>query len=233
MKTFGLIGGLGPEATADYYKRIIAKFNELNQNGDLNNPEIIIYSVNMSVFIGHLKRAEYQKAAQYLATCLNRLQTAGAQFAAITANTPHLLFREIQQATSLPLISIVEAVHAEAKLLNIKRAALIGTGFTMKSTFYAEAFKPSGIDIITPNSDEMEVINQKLFTEMELGIFKPETKQQILDILQNMQLRHQIDAVILGCTEFPLMFDAPEYLGLPFLNTTQIHVDALIKACLD
>jgi aspartate racemase len=136
MKCIGIIGGLGPEATVDYYKEIIGEFKELNTIGELNYPEIIIYSVNMSKFIGYLENNDYKNATGYIADSINKLQVAGADFAAISANTPHLLFNEIENLTTLPLVSMIDAVCKEAQGKNLKTCGLIGTKFTMKATFY-------------------------------------------------------------------------------------------------
>ncbi|WP_423130261.1 aspartate/glutamate racemase family protein [Gaoshiqia sp. Z1-71] len=231
MRKIGILGGLGPEATVDYYKEIISAFNDRNAGGELSYPEMVIYSVNMSVFIGFLENRDDQQAAEYLANCINRMEKAGVDFAVISANTPHLLFNEIRGLVNLPLISIVEACKNEARKQGLKRCGLLGTKFTMNARFYADSFKEAGIDVFSPGRDEIEKINRKLFTELELGIFKEETKNELLEIVGNMIDRHEIDSVILGCTEFPLMFQDDRYLGIPFLNTSRIHVEALVKYC--
>lgn len=233
MRTIGIIGGLGPEATADYYKEIIQKFNEINPSTNLNYPEMVIYSVNMSKFIGYLQDKRYEDAANYISTCINRLQSAGADFAAISANTPHLLFNEIQQKCRLPLLSIVDAVREKAQNLNLKRLALLGTKFTMSNPFYADAFLAYGMQVVVPSAAIIEVINEKLFTELELGIYKAETQALLLDIVAEMMRDQGVDSVILGCTEFPIMFTKDEYLGIPFLNTTRIHVNKIVDACIN
>lgn len=233
MKTIGILGGLGPEATADYYKEIIKGFNERNESESLNYPEIVIYSVNMSKFIGLLEVKNYIQAADYLAQCLNNIKNAGADFAVISANTPHLLFNEIQSKVDLPLISIVEVCAHKAQEYALKKCALLGTKFTMQNDFYNNVFRQYGIEICVPETKQIEFINSKLFNELELGIFKDETRQELLDIVMEIQEKQGIDSVILGCTEFPLMFKESDYLGLPFLNTTKIHVAAIIKASLD
>jgi aspartate racemase len=102
----------------------------------------------------------------------------------------------------------------------------------MKATFYQNNFQNSGIAIITPEDDEIEIINDKLFKELEMGIFKDETRNLFLEIVQRMIQRNNIDSLILGCTEFPIMFTEPQYLGIPFLNTTRIHVNAIVRECL-
>lgn len=231
MKKIGLIGGLGPEATVDYYKEIIKAFSA--DNVDLNYPEIIVYSVNMSEFIGLMKLKEYEKAASLLLEKLEALKRAGADFAAITANTPHLLFDELEKKSPLQLISIVEATSTEAVNRKLKRPGLFGTGFTMNASFYPEVFNRSNMEVIMPDQAEKEIINQKLFSEIEHGIFKDETRKLLIDIIQKMTDEKQIDSIILGCTEFPLILNEPEYCGIPVLNTTQIHVNKIVEACLN
>lgn len=233
MKTIGILGGLGPEATVDYYKEIIKGFDRINDKGSLNYPQIVIYSVTMAKFIALLEEKKYNDATNYLVDCLNNIKNAGADFAVLSANTPHLLFNEIKTKVDLPLISIVEVCAQKAQVLGVKKCALLGTKFTMQNDFYQRAFNRFNIEIIVPNEVQIEFINSKLFTELELGIFKEQTKKELLDIVTVLRNKEGIDAVILGCTEFPLLFKNEEYLGIPFLNTTKIHVDAIIKACLN
>ncbi len=229
MKTIGLIGGLGPEATVDYYKAIIASFS--TKNKELNYPEIIVYSVNMSEFIGLLTNKEYEQATAYLLERIDALHRAGADFAAITANTPHLLFDELKRYSSLPLISIVEATCEEALKNKLKKPGLFGTSFTMDASFYPDVFRRNGMEIVLPEKDDKKRINQKLFSEIELGIFKPKTREMLIGIIQKMVDKQHIDSLILGCTEFPLILTEPEYCGIPVLNTTQIHVKEIVEMC--
>lgn len=229
MKKIGIIGGLGPEATVDYYQRIINSFK--NGSSDLNYPEIIVYSVNMSEFIGLMRADEYDKATHYLVQRIESLRLAGVDFAVLSANTPHQLFDRIKSQTVLPLISIVEATCAEAKRKGLKRAGLFGTDLTMKASFYPEVFNKQGLEVVIPDALDMEQINEKLFTEIELGIFKDDTRQLLIGIIEKMVHQQHIDSLILGCTEFPLILDKQSYAGIPMLNTTQIHVDAIVKEC--
>jgi aspartate racemase len=232
MKTIGILGGLGPEATADYYKEIIKSFNEVSGNGSLNYPEIVIYSVTMSKFIGLLNEEKFSDAANYLIQCLHKIKDAGADFAVLSANTPHLLFNDIQSKVELPLISIVDVCAKKAKEMNVKKCALLGTKFTMQNDFYQNVFRQYNIEITVPDITQIEYINSKLFNELELGIFSEKTETGFLDIVSGLIEQQAIDSVILGCTEFSLMFKKDRYFGLPFLNTTKIHVEAIIKACL-
>jgi aspartate racemase len=232
MKTIGIIGGLGPEATGDYYKAIIRQVGKSKGQQDLNNPEIVIYSVNMAHFIGLLEKEDFEGAATYIAGSIRKLEAAGAAFAAISANTPHLLFNEIEQQTGIPLISIVESCKSRAKEKGLKRCGLLGTKFTMKSNFYLDVFMNEQIEVVCPNKDEIEIINDYLFNELELGIFKDETREALLGIVSRMIEEEHIDSMILGCTEFPMLFTSESYLNIPFLNTSQIHVEMIVEACL-
>jgi aspartate racemase len=229
MKTIGILGGLGPEATIDYYKEMIKLVNSRRAVGRLTYPEIIIYSVNMGRFIGYLDVKDYAAAVSYISGCISRLEYAGADFAAISANTPHMFFKEIQQRVHIPLISIVETCCERAKQMELKRCGLFGTRYTMNADFYAEIFEPEGIQVIVPEMKDIDRINELLFTELELGIFKDNTRNELVDMVQKMKDKHQIDALILGCTEFPIMFSEDQYLEIPFLNTTRIHVEEIIR----
>jgi aspartate racemase len=229
MKRIGIIGGLGPEATVDYYKEIINAFK--NGNGDLDYPEIIIYSVNMAHFIGLMREKKYDQATAYISEKIEGLKQAGADFAALSANTPHQLFDELKERSGIPLISIVEATCNEAKSKGLKRAGLFGTEFTMNASFFPDVFKKKGIEVIMPGEEDKELINYKLFSEIELGIFKDETREMLIGIIEKMVREQHIDSLILGCTEFPLILTAETYAGIPILNTTKIHVESIAKYC--
>jgi len=229
MRKIGLIGGMGPESTVEYYSAIISAFK--NEQRILNYPEMVIYSVNLSEFLDLMKAKAYDEIVAMLGTKLESLKLAGAEFAAITANTPHLLFDRIKEKSPLPLISIVEATCAEAHRKGMKKPGLFGTGFTMASTFYQEVFAVKGMTVIVPEADDQRVINEKLFSEIELGIFTDATRNLLTGLIGKMVKQYSIDSLILGCTEFPLILTQPEYAGIPMLNTTQIHVDAIVKEC--
>jgi len=229
MKIIGLIGGLGPEATVDYYKQIIEAFKD--NWGHLNYPEIIIYSVNMSEFLELMETRQYENIVSMLVHKIYSLKYAGADYAALTANTPHLLFDRIAEKSPIPLISIVEATLDEAMNKGIRRAGLLGTAFTMNNTFFADVFSRKGIEVVVPDPGDKEIINYKLFSEIELGIFKDDTRLILEGIIEKMTKEKGIDSIILGCTEFPLILKESSYAGVPVLNTTAIHVSEIVKYC--
>lgn len=230
MQKIGLIGGLGPESTVDYYNRIINTFK--NKGANLDYPEIVIYSVRMAEFLELIEKKEYEKIVGWMKERISALKNAGSNFAAITANTPHVIFDQLNAVTPLPLISIVETCCENAKKHGLKKLGLFGTRFTMDSHFYQDVFNKHGLEIVVPDEKDKSLLHEKLFTEIELGIFKEDTKMKLMHVVERMMDKHRIDSIILGCTEFPLILTEPFYMGIPFLNTTQIHVDAIVDRCL-
>ena len=231
MKKIGIIGGLGPEATVDYYKEIINAFK--NEKGDFNYPDIIIYSVNLSELVSLMKEKKYTQVTSYLSEKIESLKLAGAEFAAISANTPHLVFDQLKVKSGIPLISIVEATCEECIKKGLKRTGLIGTGFTMNASFFPDVFNRHGLEVVMPEKEDKELIDYKVFSEIELGIFKDDTRRFLIGIIEKMVREQHIDSMILGCTEFPLILEGSSYAGVPMLNTTKIHVDAIVKYCVE
>jgi aspartate racemase len=185
----------------------------------------------MAEFITLMKEKRYDEAVDKMVEKAESLKRAGAEFAAITANTPHMLFDRIQERSALPLISIVKATRDECERQGLKRPGLMGTGFTMNGTFYQDVFIENGIEVVMPDEGDKVIINQKVFSEIELGIFRDDTRQLLINITDKMVKEQNIDSMILGCTELPLILTETEYAGIPMLNTTKIHADAIVSYC--
>lgn len=224
MKQIGIIGGLGPESTVDYYKSII---EACRVEGSLAAPEIIIYSVDLEEVLGLVARQEWNSLVYLLVAKVKALHRAGADFAVIASNTPHVVFDEVQAKSPIPLVSIVAATADKARELGLKRVGLLGTRFTMQNGFYAAQFSGQGMTLVVPPEADQEYIQEKLMTEIQRGIFSDETRQGLLAIIETMITRDKIDGVIMGCTELPLILDKSEF-GIPFLNTTAIHVERIV-----
>lgn len=227
MKTIGMIGGLGPESTVDYYQRII---QACRVPGSLAAPEMVIYSVNIEEVLDLVARREWTHLIYLLVQKVRALQKAGADVAIITANTPHVVFDEVKAKTTLPMISIVTATCDKAKELGVKKVALLGTRFTMQENFFAPPFNAAGISVAVPSEAEQEYIHEKLMTEIELGVIKEETRKGLIDIIDRMVREEKAEAVILGCTELPLIVKDGDY-DTTFLNTTAIHVESVVRYC--
>src|SRR5438128_7727828 len=230
MKTLGMIGGLGPESTVDYYQRIIALYRE--RTGDRHYPEFVIVSVDLRKGLGFMDANDLSGMANYLLEGIDKLARAGADFGIISANTPHIVFDEVAPKSPIPLISIVEATRAAAKMRNLKRLALFGTRYTMQATFYPKVFSREEIELIVPERDDQDYLHKKYFSELVPGKFLPETRAGLLAIVDRMKVKSGIDGVILAGTELPLILRDPDHNGIPFLDTTKIHVEAAVAEML-
>jgi len=230
MKTLGIIGGLGPESTIDYYQRIMALYRERTRDGSY--PEFIIASVNLTKGLNFLDAGDLAGMADYLLEAIGKLARAGADFGIISANTPHIVFDEVAPNSPIPLISIVEATCAAAKARNLKRLALFGTRYTMQATFYPKVFLGEGIELLVPGRDDQDYLHEKYFSELVPGKFLPETRAGLLAIVDRMKAQSDVDGVILAGTELPLILRDPDHNGIPFLDTTKIHVEAAVDEML-
>jgi len=229
MKKIGIIGGIGPESTLDYYRGIIDAFRKLNKG--MHYPDIIAYSADLTELLEIVEAKALDKLAEWLLTRIEALRRAGAEFVAIASNTPHVVFDEVQRRSPLPLINIVEATCAKAESLGMRRLGLMGTRFTMQADFFQRPFRERGMSVVVPSPEEQRFIHEKLFSEIELGIIRDETREALLAIVKNMIERDGIDSLILGCTELPLILPGEAH-GIPFLNTAAIHVEEIVRHCL-
>ena len=226
MKTLGIIGGTGPESTVEYYQRLIAGYRRRHAQGQ--PPSLIINSIDNTKLIALFTASELGQVADYLTSEIERLACAGADFALMAANTPHLVFTEVQSRARIPLLSIVEATADAAAAAGVQRAALFGTQFTMQASLFPEAFGRRGLAIVVPNDEEQAFIHRKYMGELFVGIILDETRLRLLEIVQAMKERDGVDGLILGGTELSLILREPTAAGLPVLDTTQIHVDAAV-----
>lgn len=232
MKTVGIIGGIGPESTVDYYRSLIASYRE--QRPDGSYPLMIINSINLTKIVGLVTAHELAALTEHLSGEVEKLARAGADFGALAANTPHLVFDELARRASIPLISIVEATCEAAQESGFQKLALFGTRFTMQAGFYQELFSRNGMTLVLPDKDEQEYIHDRYMNELVNGIFLPETRTRLLEIAARLKTEEKIQALILGGTELPLILrdaDAAQ-AGLPFLDTTQIHVKSIVARLL-
>ena len=226
MKTVGIIGGIGPESTIEYYHGIIAGYRE--RQTDRSYPSIIINSINLTILVDLITANELEKVTDHLVSGLQTLARAGVDFGVIAAGTPHIVFDRVRERSPIRLISIVEATCEAAAKLKLKRIALFGTRFTMQGRFYKDVFAKAGITLVVPEANEQEYIHDKYMNDLVNGIILPETRERLLAILDKMKERDGVEALILGGTELSLIIKDTEHNGLPILDTTQIHVARIV-----
>lgn len=226
MRTAGIIGGLGPESTIDYYRSIIARYRARKPGGGY--PHVIINSLDVDKGIAMLDAGRLDDLADYLAAGLEPLVRAGADFGLIAANTPHLVFDELQRRSAIPLLSIVRATADRAKALGLKNVGLFGTGFTMRASFYPEEFQRAGIVLVRPKESERDFIHKKYIGELLNNQFLPETRTEILRVAHRMKDEDGVEAIVLAGTELPLLLRESGLAKVEFLDTTVIHVEAVV-----
>jgi aspartate racemase len=230
MKTLGIVGGIGPESTIEYYRQLIALYQARKR--DASYPPIIINSINMKVLVDLFEANDLAQVTEYLLAAIRKLAGAGAEYGLLAANTPHIVFDEVHRRSPIPLISIVEATCEAARASELKKLGLFGTRFTMQSQFYPQVFSAAQISLVTPQPDEQAYIHDKYMNELVKGIILPETRQRLLLIVDRLQEKEGIDGLILGGTELPLILGEVTDRGIPFLDTTRIHVQAALARML-
>ena len=227
MKKIGLVGGIGPASTVDYYLGLIERCRA--EFGENVYPEIVIDSVSLTTATDFFAQNNFDGNAQLMLKSLADLRAAGAEIAAITANTEHIIWDKIKDFFEIPVVSIVEATAAEILRKGYKRVLILGTIFTMKSGLYEKPLAERGITPIVPTDEDKEIIAGLFFPNLENGIVVPEDKVKMLEIVGRYVREKDADAVLLGCTELPLMIKDGD-LDVPLLNTTQIHINAIFDA---
>jgi aspartate racemase len=168
----------------------------------------------------------------YLLGHVQKLAQAGAGVGLLASNTPHLVFDELRAQSPIPLVSIVESACAAAQAMRLTRLGLFGTRFTMQGQFYPQVFAAAGIALIIPNADDQTYIHDKYMGELVNGVFRPETRERLLDIVDRLIATEAIQGLILGGTELPLILRDSAGRGIPFLDTTRIHVAAAVEQML-
>ncbi|MDQ3170472.1 MAG: amino acid racemase [Acidobacteriota bacterium] len=221
----GLIGGTGPESTIDYYKQIIARWRDQPGRG---YPRLVITSIDLDAMLPLVRDGHLGKLADLLLIEIERLAAAGASFAALTANTPHIVFDDLRARSPLPLISIVEVTRDEVVRLGFKRPLLLGTRFTMTGRFYAKVFEGSGADLSVPGAADQDYIHEKYISELIPGIFLPATRDGLLAIVRRIIAEQRVDAIVLGGTELPLILTGSDVDGVPLVDTTAVHVREIV-----
>lgn len=223
------MGGLGPESTIDYYRRILEGWRDVDPS---TAPSILIDSLDVQVAL-RLVNSDLPALIEYLSTSVDRLAAAGVDFIAMSANTPHLVFDEVAARSAVPMLSIVEVCAEEARRRDLLQPALLGTRFTMEGGFYGTVFERHGLKVIAPAEDARAWVHERYVGELLKGEFREETRQGFRSLIAKMKEEQGIDGVILGGTELPLLLSGPAIEGLPMLDTTALHVAAIVARLAD
>ena len=226
MKKIGILGGMGPESTVEYYKRIIYGYRKITN--DENYPQLFINSINMTEMLGYVANNDIKKLINLLIDGINKLEIIGADYIAIASNTPHVVIDEVKQKISTPIISIVEETCKCIKNNNLKKILLTGTLFTMKNNFYKKSLEKHEIECIVPEDSEKMIIQNIIFPKLENGIIDENDRFIFKEICDKIIKKRNIDGIILGCTELPLMISEHDF-GISVLDTMEIHIKSILE----
>jgi aspartate racemase len=225
VKKIGIVGGIGPESTIDYYRQFLSRAREL---GAVSAPVVIINSVDYDRMYAWSAAGDREALAGAFAAEVDVLARAGAGVALIAANTPHMAFDAIRARVSLPLVSIVEATADAAVAQGLRRLGLLGTRFTMRGTFFSDVFGGRRMEIVSPEGRDIDYVHDVYVNELVRGQFLDTSRAGLVQVMERLRARG-VDGVILGGTELPLILRGVDF-SVPLLDTTRIHVDAALRA---
>ncbi len=229
MKTLGLIGGTTWVSTVDYYRLINQQINK--KLGGLNSAKILLYSVNFAEFNPPTDPKEWGEITNKFSAISTNLEKAGADCIAFCANSPHIIAGEIQKIINIPIINIAEETAKVVSKNKFKKVGLLGTRITMEQPFYKDKLSKYGISVVTPEIEERKFMHSSILDEMSKDIFKEETKQKFLSIINKLILEGA-EAIVLGCTEIPILIKQKD-VSVPIFDTTLIHASAIVDFALD
>lgn len=229
MKTIGLIGGMSWESTSLYYKTI----NEYIKNklGGLYSAKCILYNVNFEEISRLQKSGDWEKCGEILGETAKKLETAGADFIIICTNTMHKVVPDMKKYINIPVIHIAEAAYNRIAPTGIKNIGLLGTKYTMQQDFYKSILIEKGLNVIIPDEEDIEFINNVIFNELCCGEIKAESKKKFLEIVEKLKNKG-VEGVILGCTEIVMLISQKD-IDIPVFDTTEIHAETAAQLSID
>lgn len=227
-KHIGIVGGLSPESTTEYYRIITREYNK--KAGGLNFPEMTIRSLNMREIVDLFNQDRWDEMADIIVSAIHDLQRAGADFAAVATNTPHNAYERIREKSPLYVLSIMDATAREIQKGGYKKVGLLGTKQTMEYGFFQKTFKKYGIETVTPDEEDRNFVDGVIWNELVHGKITEKAKQGYKGVIDKM-VKNGAEGVILGCTEIPLLIK-PNDSPVKTYDTTTIHAKAILDYAL-
>ena len=221
LKTIGLIGGMSWESTVTYYKIINETVKE--RLGGLHSAKCILYSVDFQEIEECQANGNWEKSGEILGEAANNLEKAGADFIVICTNTMHKVVDQIKEKISIPILHIAEMTAEKILEKGLKNIALLGTKYTMEQDFYKSKLIEKGINVIIPDKNDIEIINEVIYDELCLGIINSDSKKKFLEIVDKLRSKGA-EGIILGCTEIGLLIKN-EDTDIPLFDTAIIHAE--------
>lgn len=230
MNKIGIIGGIGPESTVEYYRLLIKLFRaKLDTN---QYPEILLHSIDMTEMLRYVLDNQLDELVEFLKNKIKILVKSNVDYVALASNTPHLVFEQLQESVNVKMISIVEETCKTISKSGINKVGLLGTKSTMSKGFYQKVGKSNGIEIVIPNDKNQSFVHEKYMEELVFNHINPKTKERLIQIVNDMVIKEKIEGIVLGGTELPLILEQKDFGKLTVFNTTEIHVNAILNKML-
>ena len=221
LKTIGLIGGMSWESTVTYYKIINETVKE--KLGGLHSAKCILYSIDFQEIEECQANGNWEKSGEILGEAAYNLEKAGADFIVICTNTMHKVVNQIKEKISIPILHIAEMTAEKILEKGLKNIALLGTKYTMEQDFYKSKLIEKGINVIIPDKNDIEIINEVIYDELCLGTINSNSKKKFLEIVDKLRSKGA-EGIILGCTEIGLLIKN-EDTDVPLFDTAIIHAE--------
>ena len=224
MKKLGLMGGFGQESTIAFYRGVTDRVKE--RLGDECMPDITIESMSIFEVLDLCEHGRYAPVADYLTDGMRNLDRAGCDIISMAGVTPHIVFPEVEAHTNKEMISMVDTACEAAAADGYRKVGLSGTLPTMDGTFMQWAFGAKRIETVTPDEEDKLAIDKIIRNELEQGIVRPESKRFIQDVVKRLDDKNDIEAVLLGATEFSLIFGEKDFV-VPTIDMMRTQIDKL------
>ena len=221
LKTIGLIGGMSWESTVTYYKIINEVIKE--KLGGLHSAKCVLYSVDFQEIEECQANGNWEKSGEILGEAAYNLEKAGADFIVICTNTMHKVVNQIKEKISIPILHIAEMTAEKILEKGLKNIALLGTKYTMEQDFYKSKLIEKGINVIIPDKNDIEIINEVIYDELCLGTINSDSKKKFLEIVDKLRNK-EAEGIILGCTEIGLLIKNAD-TDVPLFDTAIIHAE--------
>ncbi|MFC1936557.1 aspartate/glutamate racemase family protein [Chloroflexota bacterium] len=229
MKTIGLIGGMSWESSIEYYRII----NQVTREklGGLHSARSVMVSVDFAEIEELQDGGQWEEATEMMVATAQQVERGGADLILICTNTMHKMAPEVQAAINVPLLHIADATGQKIKAQGLETVGLLGTRFTMEENFYKGRLERlHGLEVLTPDSEQREMINQVIYTELVVGEKLPESKAAFVEVLDSL-VAAGAEGIVLGCTEIPLLVGQGD-TNVPVFDTTFIHASTAVEIAL-
>jgi aspartate racemase len=223
------IVGCSAEGAALCYRTICAEGAALL--GEHAHPEVSLHTASLADYVKCLDGNDLRGVAELMLGSARKLAAGGADFLVCPDNTIHQAFSQVEQASPLPWLHIAEVVASEAAARGYRRLGITGTRWLVASDVYPEKLAARGLDFARPSDAERDEMSRLIMDELVLGVFRPATVAYFQGVIRGLQLRN-CDAVILGCTEIPLIIDDGNS-PLPTLDSTRLLARAALRRAVE